>query len=341
MAEIIIPLSVRVSIGSAILLGLTQGTLNVKPTTVYLLTYHKTKCSADCGFCSQARSSKSRDDLLSRVTWPIFQLDYVVAKLKLAVEKKLIDRICIQVMNYPNVFDEILELVRRLHLELSTPISISCQPLDLKQIKKLAESGIDRIGIPLDTPTKELFKRVKGKPYVWESQIEALENAVQILGRGRVSTHLIVGLGERDDELLRMIQRMIDMGVYPSLFAFTPIRGTRLEKLSQPPFIRYRMIQLAHYLITNIKTRIENMSFDEDGFIIDFGVDDEMLRGVISLGTPFVTSGCPGCNRPYYNERPGGPLYNYPQKPNYEELIEIKRTISGETRLKWLKIGEF
>ena len=27
----------------------------------------------------------------------------------------------------------------------------------------------------------------------------------------------------------------------------------------------------------------------------------------------FETSGCPGCNRPYYNERPGGMLYNYPR----------------------------
>jgi biotin synthase-related radical SAM superfamily protein len=26
----------------------------------------------------------------------------------------------------------------------------------------------------------------------------------------------------------------------------------------------------------------------------------------------FETSGCPGCNRPYYNESTRGPMYNHP-----------------------------
>lgn len=328
MVEAIVPSSVRVSIGSAIMLGLTSGISNAEPTTIYLLTYHPTKCTADCGFCSQARSSKSRDDLLSRVVWPIFPLEDVVAKLKYATKRKLIERICIQAMNYPKVFNEILGLVQRIHSEVSTPISISCQPLDLKQMRHLAESGIDRIGIPLDAPTKKLFWKIKGDPYVWESQIEALKKAVQILGRARVSTHLIVGLGERDDELLSMIQRLVDMGVYPSLFAFTPIHGTRMEKQSQPSLNRYRKIQLAHYLMTNGKARFENMSFDGKGFIINFGVRDKVLTEIIKMGIPFMTSGCPGCNRPYYNERPSGPLYNYPWKPNGKELTEIKEQIT-------------
>jgi biotin synthase len=32
-----------------------------------------------------------------------------------------------------------------------------------------------------------------------------------------------------------------------------------------------------------------------------------------ATGEPFQTSGCPDCNRPYYNERPGGVMYNYPR----------------------------
>jgi len=36
-------------------------------------------------------------------------------------------------------------------------------------------------------------------------------------------------------------------------------------------------------------------------------------------GEPFRTSGCPDCNRPFYNERPSGPLYNYPRPLTTEE----------------------
>ena len=333
MTETIIPSLVRVSLGSAIILGLTKGKLDAKPSTVYLLTYCPTRCSADCGFCSQARTSKSRGDLLSRVMWPTFSIEEVIEKLKLTTEKTMIKRICIQAINYPTVFNDVMGLINRLRSEVNIPISVSCQPLGLEQIMQLGESGVDRIGIPLDTPTEELFKKVKGELYLWERQIEALKDAIKILGHRHVSTHLIVGLGERDDELLRMIQRLVDIGVYPGLFAFTPIVGTRMAKHPRPPLKRYRKIQLAHYLITDKMSHFKDMRFDEKGFIIDFGVKDVILREVINMGTAFMTSGCPGCNRPYYNERPSGPLYNYPRKPSVKELAEIERQIIGRNDL--------
>lgn len=330
MIEGELPSKIRVSIGSAMLLGLAEGRMDAKPTTIYLLTHRTGKCAANCGFCSQATTSTSRADMLSRVTWPPFPTMEVIERMRAAAEKKLIARVCIQAMNYPTVFEEALGLVKEIH-RIKIPISVSCQPLDGDQIRRLVEAGVDRIGIPLDLPTKELFESVKGAlaggPYVWEKHLEALETAVQILGRGRVSTHFIVGLGERDVELVEMFQEMVDMGVYPSLFAFTPIPGTRMEKKRQPPIQRYRRIQLAQYLITNGKARREKMGFDNGGNLVDFGVSGEELIEIIRSGLPFTTSGCPGCNRPYYNERPGGTMYNFPRKPNREELIEIERQV--------------
>ena len=331
MTETMGPSLVRVSLGSAILLRLISGKMDAKPSTIYLLSYHTAKCSADCGFCSQARTSKSRSDLLSRVMWPEFPVEEVVKRLK-ASGGAGIERVCIQVMNYPTALSETVSLVRRLHSEADIPISVSCQPLGLEQIKQLAESGVDRIGIPLDAPTKKLFERVKGKPYVWERQIKALKDAVKIMDRGRVSTHLIVGLGEKDKDVLRMVQWLVGIDVYPSLFAFTPIAGTRMEDQPQPSIERYRRIQLAHYLITNAKGRFEDMQFDRRGGLVGFGVDDVFLRKVINIGTAFMTSGCPGCNRPYYNERPGGPLFNYPRRPSGKELAEVEEQIMAGGR---------
>lgn len=56
-------------------------------------------------------------------------------------------------------------------------------------------------------------------------------------------------------------------------------------------------------------------------------MDDAALRKVINMGTAFMASGCPGCNRPYYNERPGGPLFNYPRRPSEKELAEAEKQI--------------
>jgi len=326
-----IPNKIRVSVGSAIVLGLMRGKLDALPTTIYLLTYRADKCSANCGFCPQARESKSRADMLSRVTWPTFSTNQVLQKLKAHTEKRLIRRICIQALNYPMVFDDVLNLVKEIRSVVSLPLSVSCQPFGEEEMKKLAQIGVDRIGIPLDAATEDIFDKIKGSlvdgPYIWRGHREALRKAVKIFGKGKVSTHLIVGLGETEEEMVKMIQWCVDNGVYPGLFSFTPVPGTALESGSQPSLDHYRRIQVARYLIANERTRYESMTINGDGCLIDFGVSKDKLLQVIRGGKPFLTSGCPDCNRPYYNERPGGPLYNYPRMPLSEEIDEIEKQI--------------
>jgi len=323
------PELVRVSIGSAIVLGLVQGSLDAYPTTAYLLTYRKGKCTANCSFCPQARNSKARADMLSRVTWPAFPTLQVVNELVKAVEQNRIKRVCIQALNYPTVFDNVISIVAKIRSRCNMPISVSCQPINNDVMKKLADAGVNRIGIPLDAATEEIFDKIKGKmargPYVWEKQMDALENAARIFGKNMVSTHLIVGLGETEKEMIETIQRCVDMGVFPGLFAFTPVPGTTLESSSSPSLGHYRRVQLARHFIVEGKTRIESVRFDKDGRIVDFGVAQDTLHETVSSGVPFLTSGCPDCNRPYYNEKPGGPLYNFPYVPKAGEIEEIEK----------------
>jgi len=327
-----VPDKLRVSLGSAVVLGLVQGRLDAEPTTVYLLTYRQGKCFANCGFCPQARGSGGRGDMLSRVTWPPFPTLWVIARIGEAFKEGRIRRVCIQALNYPTVFEDLLSLVGRIRSQGSdVPISVCCQPVDQVRMEKLREAGINRIGIPLDAATEGIFDRVKGRsaggPYVWGDQLRVLRDAVQVFGRGSVTTHLIVGLGESEKEMVQRIQWCVDAGIYPGLFSFTPIRGTALEGLPQPPLSQYRRIQMARHLIVHKRARYENMKFDEENRLVDFGVSEGELKKIIRTGAPFLTSGCPGCNRPYYNERPGGPLYNFPRQPLPAEILEIEKEI--------------
>ena len=326
-----LPEQIRVSTGSVIVLGVLRGRLDVKPTTVYLLMCRSEKCSANCGFCPQARESKGRADMLSRVTWPIFPTRQVVKGIERTAREGTIKRVCIQTLNYPEVFDDVLLLVREIKSRVMVPVSVSCQPLNPERLIALAEAGINRISIALDAATEKIFDRVKGQiiggPYRWERQRKALNEAVKVFGEGSVSTHLIVGLGETEKEICQTIQWCVDSGIYPGLFAFTPIPGTALEDNPQPSLSSYRRVQVAHYLLTHRKTRFENMAFDGNSCLTNFGISKERLLEVIDTGEPFLTSGCPGCNRPYYNERPGGPLYNYPRQVLPEEIEKAKKIL--------------
>jgi len=325
-----LPEKIRVSIGSAIVLGLTEGRLDAKPTTVYLLTYRKGKCRASCAFCPQSRLAQGRADMLSRITWPVFLTEEVIRRIKDAFQQKKIVRTCIQTLNYPSVVHDVLALVKRIREFSEVPISISCQPLRRRDMERLAEAGVQRIGIPLDAVTEEIFNRVKGAeiggPYRWSRHFKALKEAVKIFGKNNVTTHLIAGLGETEEEFVRMIQTCVDLGVYPALFAFTPLPGTALSDRQPPPIEYYRKLQVAHYLITHGIKRYEDMAF-KDGRLVKFSLSEDELRKIIRKGEPFMTSGCPGCNRPYYNERPSGPLYNIPRSPTCREISEIEKLL--------------
>ncbi|MEM2129352.1 MAG: radical SAM protein [Candidatus Bathyarchaeia archaeon] len=324
------PEKIRVSIGSAVALGLTRGTVDVLPTTVYMLTYRRDKCSANCTFCPQSKTSNGRADMLSRVVWPAFPIEEVVRRLAKTYLKGKVLRACIQALNYLHVQEDLMFIARKIRSLCDIPISVSCQPLTQETMQKFAEAGINRVGIALDAATESLFDKTKGinveGPYKWQDHFRALKEAVEIFGKNNVSTHLIVGLGEQEEEFVKTLQVCVDLGVYPALFAFTPIPGTVMETHLPPPVDCYRRLQLAQYLITHGLTRYENMRF-ENGRLIGFGLEKDILRKIVKTGEPFRTSGCPGCNRPYYNERPKGPIYNFPRKLTEDEVKSIEKDL--------------
>lgn len=323
-----LPEKIRVSVGSAIVLGLLKGTIDAPPTTIYMLTYRDSKCFANCSFCPQAKDSTSRADMLARVTWPTFQTLEVTHRIVSSFQKGNIKRVCIQALNYPEVFSDVLYVTKAIHSQCDVPISLSCQPFNKSQMRQLMGAGANRISIALDAATKQIFDKVKGpathSPYDWKRHQLALKQAVEVFGKNQVFTHLVVGLGETERDLAEAIQRCTDLGVIPSMFAFTPIPGTELEKTQQPPIETYRRAQITRHLIVHKRTRYENMTFDDKGRIRGFGVERPELRKAVLEGKPFETSGCPGCNRPYYNERPGGPIFNYPRHLSQDELREIE-----------------
>ena len=325
---------IRVSSGSAITLGLIKGFLNAKPTTTYLLTYLKGKCNANCTFCPQARTNNSNTNRLSRVTWPVFDANRVFSSLVDSVQRGNTLRVCIQALNYPNILQDLLTITEEIKSNgITVPISVSCQPLNNDEMKILKEVGVERLGIPLDAATKNIFDRVKGNlaggPYIWKKHHEALLKAVKVFGKGKTSTHLIVGLGETEEEMTREIQWCVVNNINPALFALTPVPKTALEYWTQPEISHYRRVQLARYLIVKGQTKFDKIVFRKNGCITSFGVSQEVLSRIIESGTPFRTTGCPNCNRPYYNEKPSGPIYNFPIQPSHDEIKEIRSQIQN------------
>jgi biotin synthase-related radical SAM superfamily protein len=297
---------IKVSSGTLGVLGMVNSRLDAPPTTAYLMVGGR--CSRDCGFCAQARSSTASAVALSRVNWPSWDQVEILDAVEMAYRDRRIQRCCLQVTVSPRALDRVKEIATGLGRRMPVSASVVANP---DQVKELLDAGVERVGLSLDAVNEEAYRRVKGGDL--HGSLTIIRDAAGSFP-GCITTHLMVGLGETEEEMVRMMALLISWGVTPSLFAFTPVRGTAMQDASPPPVDSYRRIQVARHLLVEGLCSVGDLCFSEQGRIVSFGLPRDELVNLLAEGGAFQTSGCPGCNRPYYNEPPRGPLYNYPRR---------------------------
>ncbi|MHA1902583.1 MAG: radical SAM protein [Candidatus Thorarchaeota archaeon] len=311
---------IRISIGTAIQSGLEIGKPDPNFSTAFLMTYHEDRCEANCAFCPQAQESSSAPHMLSRIGWPEYKLNDFLASWK---ANNGFSRVCIQALNYDGVVRDVVDILARVSDHMNLPTSVCIHPIKMDEMNRIKGAGAERIGIAFDACTEELFNEIKGaerrSPYRWDVHMQSLRNALDVFGEGNVTTHLIVGLGETEQEAVDFIFDMYELGISVGLFAFTSIRGTHLEGQPQPDLGHYRRIQAIRHLISQGKLSKEQVKITSSGRV-SLDVNSTWLKETLSSGKAFRVSGCKGCNRPYYNERPSGPMYNYPKQLNLREV---------------------
>ena len=337
------PETVRLSIAAAMTLRLKPGKFyrNARLGCINLLMEYDDGCRANCQYCGQAAEVSSGPDCKSliRVEWPSYPLGKVIMATKKAAERDpFVQRVCISALNSPGAPKDLVEMVKQVKagtgLKVSTLITPSLfKRVDLERIKA---AGAENATVAVDAATPELFEKLRGKgangPHRWDRYISGVREAVAVFGNGDhgVGVHLIIGLGETEEEAIGFIQGCYDMGARVHLFSFFPEKGSAMEKWSQPPMEQYRRVQLARYLIDNKESRFEGMSFDA-GRLVEFGLPGDRIQDIIQKGTAFMTTGCPGCNRPYANETPTqamkGLLRNYPFPPSPQDVKIIENQI--------------
>jgi len=294
----------KVSYATAVMLGIKKGKLNFEMPTAYLMVGEK--CIYNCSFCSQAREAQGNNDHLSRITWPNINYEKFIEKF----DSTKFKRVCLQVVSSVG-YEEELKLLLEYLKSKDILVSVSIRPKNEEEVENLFNNyNIDNMGISTDVPEKNLFEKIRGTKY--DKHMEILINSSKKFLH-KVTTHVIVGLGETDLDIVKFILRMKKNMINVSLFAFTPIKGTKFENKETPSLERYRKIQYAKEIIDNYKVKIEEFIFDEKGNLKElpgYNIDKEEA---------IKTSGCTWCNRPYYNDSPNKTFYNIPKVRTFKE----------------------
>ncbi|MBC7194197.1 MAG: radical SAM protein, partial [Caldisericia bacterium] len=187
--------TIRVSLGSTDLLGYKKLNYNFEIKTIYLLI--PGKCNLDCKYCTQAKSSKQNEKYLSRVIWPEYNLDETLERIIINREK--IKRVCIQTVNNRFLKNTLFKILDKLKDKIN--ISISINTLDFSYLKELFSFKVDRIGLPIDVAEKDLYKKLRGGDF--NKKRDFILKAGEEFS-GKISTHIIVGLGESDFDILNL-----------------------------------------------------------------------------------------------------------------------------------------
>jgi len=128
-------------------------------------------------------------------------------------------------------------------------------PGDPTVLETVKELGVDTVGIHVESMDQAVLDRVapaKGRTGV-EGYFRCWERAVEIFGRGQVTTYVILGMGEDPGLTADLCRRAVDMGVYPFVVPLRPIPGSLLEHEIPPPpdYVESMYRQVVPYVVAN------------------------------------------------------------------------------------------
>ena len=129
------------------------------------------------------------------------------------------------------------EICSEVKKQTGLPIQLQIvPPEDLSWLQRLKSSGVDALGVHIETFDPEVFEKITpGKAMIGlDKYIETWKEGVNVFGRWSVSTYILVGLGEKLETVIDGAELCAEIGVYPFIVPFRPIEGTPMGNVKPP-----------------------------------------------------------------------------------------------------------
>ena len=130
--------------------------------------------------------------------------------------------------------------------DLGVPIGVEPYVETEGQIVRLKEAGADEIKLNIQSFDRDIF-RVICPNLDYDNILRMLRKAVEVFGRNRVTSNIIIGFGETDENVLEGVESLAKMGVAATIrtLHITPLNRPILEKvLNVEPVTTKRLLGL-------------------------------------------------------------------------------------------------
>lgn len=169
-------------------------------------------CKMNCLFCtmndsaSQSKGEITVDEayrlILSASRRPDFESVSITSGISTTVQEQ-VDRMC--------------TLVRKVRKSFpSIPVGVEPLVNSRRQVAMLRSAGATEIKINLEAATRDIFDKVcPSRDYI--GTIAAIEWAVEEFGKNRVTSNIIIGLGESENDVCRSVDMLARIGSVANL----------------------------------------------------------------------------------------------------------------------------
>lgn len=181
------------------------------PGQVYITLSER--CVCDCKFCAVPKLQgkiKSVEEVIAIVEKAHAAGQLQVIALTSGIAKSAEDEIDRVV--------KVAEALKKYHV----PIGVSVYPAK-NASQRLKDAGVTEVKYNVETMDREIFNRVctGRKGLSLDYMLDSLREAVQIFGRNHVTSNIIIGLGETDENVRDGVEYLARMGVIPILRPIT------------------------------------------------------------------------------------------------------------------------
>lgn len=211
---------------------------DVLATTVLQECIRYTNRRTQCQFCAIGESLKANRTIAHKTPEQLAEV---------ARAAVLLDGVkhAVLTTGTPNITDRgaavLCQSAAAIKRAVDLPLQAQCEPPDdFAWFERLRAAGVDALGMHLEAVEADVRARaMPGKAKVPVSYyLAAFAAAVEIFGRGQVSTYILAGLGDSPESILAMCRTLIALGVYPFVVPLVPNAGTPLEH-AEPPSAQF------------------------------------------------------------------------------------------------------
>lgn len=124
--------------------------------------------------------------------------------------------------------EDIVYVIRRIRKFSNIPIGVEAYTTDFSDIDRLKDAGVDELKINIQTYDRNIFSKVCPN-LDYNGILKTLEHGVEVFGKNKVCSNIIIGMGETDETVLKGVGKLAGMGVVANI---RMLRVNRYNRMS-------------------------------------------------------------------------------------------------------------